>query len=63
MTGCRPDEHCFVNTPLNTLNTPCCSSQQKLDTPISIIRQPKARNYPCTASVSDIRENKPDAVH
>jgi len=21
MTGCRPDEHCFVNTPLNTLNT------------------------------------------
>ena len=40
-----------------------CSSQQKLDTPISIIRQPKARNYPCTASASDIRENKPDAVH
>ena len=22
MTGCRPDEHCFVNTPLNPLNTP-----------------------------------------
>ncbi len=29
MTGCRPDEHCFVNTPLNLLNTPLANTRRE----------------------------------
>ena len=39
-----------------------CSSQQKLDTPTRIFRQPALRNYPCIVSASDIQENRRAAV-
>ena len=39
-----------------------CSSQQKLDTPTRIFRQPALRNCPCIVSASDIQENRQAAV-